>query len=676
MIFYCDTETYQINDFKRQRELRLLNQKPKNRDFFKIESKPYLFGLLYFDTKANNQQNFLHFTEAEPLLNYLWELAPWVEDEKTHTLVFFNVTFDLDKLISWFNHVKRYSFNFSQLIYNEKKEFIKGHILVYGEDKTLTLVFKDLWIFNRNMSVAKYYNLFYPNQEQTKGTIDYDKNNVRIDGDIIYYQNSDETRKTANLKYELDYLKKDVQILPLIERWINDFKDQSLRLLNITPSKDWESQKDYLLTIPSIAKKTIDLFLKTKLAVKKGFDIFRVEISDEHQNDMLKSYNGGFTFKNKYFNNVNSKVWKIDVNSLYPFIEYSHLLPVNKLLINKPDKGTYIKWIKARYSNFVYKPEYDFLADTLPVNTRDVNTRDYFFISEYFEYIQKWGDFEDLEIIEVYYQQTTAAMKEWVSCLYELKSKAKTETERTVAKLLLNSSYGKKGEKPHLVVNTWQYNHTIEEFILTESLEEVVFLSMYTGIFITQSARLVLYKAIDEILRCGGIVYYGDTDSLFCNIDPRETKLVIHDSDIGAWSIESVIKVNCANHNKHNKKCLDCKIEPKPYDGLLMFDKIKKKYFAYRNPPYSNQYSLSFSGVPLKFLEVLDLEDLKTIFNNNNNVLFVNVKTQSITNWKSQTIIRTVDVATKNNLEVTHYLENNVLYTADKYHELKNEKKA
>lgn len=619
---YADTETYKIGLDKEETSQI---------------SKPYVIGLYVNNT-------FLYFTKAQQFADYLFSQKDDI------TLYFFNATYDIDKIILWLHTETYYYYSFYNLKYNDDKQFLFGSFTIYKNKNVFKKIeIRDLWLFNRAMSIEKYYNLFYPNKEQQKGTIDYDKWNVSIYKNTIHYINSQKELKTVDLQTELDYLEKDVKIMPKIDKYISNFKDKALKLLDVKEPKKWQSIKEKTLTLPSLMKFLTNLHMKEKQFFDAGFNIFRKVIKDEYfKTIMVNSYVGGFNFINKNYSDIREKVYKIDINSLYPSIEANHRLPHSEILKEQPKDNYYTTWYIIKTSGFTYNEQHNWI-DIKPLPERLFNVHT-IINKNYFDYVQKhFGSFDNLEILDTFYQQTTATMNPIIKQLYSLKVNAETKEVRNTAKLLYNSGYGKKGEKPHTKEYKWEYEKHRDNFFLNKLIEEDGTYSMLTGIYITQMSRIELFKGIEAVLNKGGTVYYGDTDSILTNLNPLETDLEIHPTKLGAWAIESSI---------------DGKITP--YDGLILLPNVHKKYYTYylgENEKYSK---IVFSGVPLKYVNNLSHNDKMKLFNKDNNVLFKEVKTASYNNIYGQTLLKNIDVQSNNKNTITHILINGVLKEYEK----------
>lgn len=151
----------------------------------------------------------------------------------------------------------------------------------------------------------------------------------------------------------------------------------------------------------------------------------------------------------------------------------------------------------------------------------------------------------------VHFKETYPIFKRFVDCFYELKeegSRTKNEPLRTLAKLLLNVGYGYTGmrrdDKTGLdsIENMSKYEtisfiNSETGYIEVPSEIKSEYIQVQVAAYVTSRARLVLLKALREVVNNGGNVYYCDTDSIVCDT-PMNPDL-IDETKIGFWALES-----------------------------------------------------------------------------------------------------------------------------------------
>jgi len=134
------------------------------------------------------------------------------------------------------------------------------------------------------------------------------------------------------------------------------------------------------------------------------------------------------------------------------------------------------------------------------------------------------------------YFHTEPIFASYISKLYELKKTA-TEPTRTIAKLLLNSFYGKFGQNPTKKVYTTEWeapngatpiitpDGNPTGFAFFERTSNAAYLLPHLASAVTSAARLHLRNALTENS------FYCDTDSVFT------TETLSVSNDLGGWSI-------------------------------------------------------------------------------------------------------------------------------------------
>jgi len=140
------------------------------------------------------------------------------------------------------------------------------------------------------------------------------------------------------------------------------------------------------------------------------------------------------------------------------------------------------------------------------------------------------------KIIKAVYFKTSAVFKEFVSKLYRLKKEAE-EPQRTIAKYLLNSFYGKFGQSPTKKVYVTEGEAPAKSWPIMrpdgipsgyayyERTSNAAYLLPHLSSAVTSKARLHLLSRLDDS------IYYCDTDSVFT------TNILDTSKEIGDWSL-------------------------------------------------------------------------------------------------------------------------------------------
>ena len=250
----------------------------------------------------------------------------------------------------------------------------------------------------------------------------------------------------------------------------------------------------------------------------------------------------------------------IDVNSMYPSVMVDRLYPTSYL-------GywtyTYTSGVLGVWECYIRYPlGYTGILWIYDAKNRCLGNVNEVFLSildsETLEYCLKSGYL--VQVVRGYvYLETTFDMFGYMTRLYSMKNEG--GARRMTAKYVLNSTYGKFGQKHERTrIGSLSYEELCERIKSGVAVQEYDFgtqqlyswhdeaLSTCTfcvvAMMVTSRARLKLYQAVQKIIDCGMEVIYYDTDSIhFRHIDDRPwdgeiTGLNIHETDLGAWGIQ------------------------------------------------------------------------------------------------------------------------------------------
>lgn len=405
--------------------------------------------------------------------------------------------------------------------------------------------------------------------EITKGEIDYDVNGWdRIEDVPSNY---------------IDYIKRDVKIMikPLI-----DYNKTFKITRSIKKSKgrgknkvEWEEQKTTYgfakLTISSTAKNLFKASIQGKYKFKKDFMLpFDIVL------DLYNWYYGGLTtFNPKYqyqkVEHIDGRLY--DVNSMYPSVMLNSRLPIGvpektqiseeydirlmKLMVFKADikDDNWAPVLKKPVSSmYDYKKDY---GGKEPKYVKKVRNGILYLFEEEFISLQRFYNF-DYEILDEYWFKSEPYFQDFVSKYYNKRQEYKKAGDKRefTMKILLNSCYGKFGEKPEreniyysledlsrdneMIVGNKQYlvktirnkENCLDELkaykvVPLEHKEKHI--NVAIAACITMKARVVLQNAIWENKEN---FFYCDTDSVFIQGEPKG--LEIDKTKLGAWDLE------------------------------------------------------------------------------------------------------------------------------------------
>ena len=340
-------------------------------------------------------------------------------------------------------------------------------------------------------------------------------------------------------KEERDYIKNDVKIVALA--------------LNVLFNEG--------LTRITTASNALYNFKKThkESKFKNMFPLLSLEVDK----DLRSAYRGGFTYLNPIYKEVDTSSGVVlDVNSLYPSVMRYELMPVGEPVFFE---GKYVE--DPMFPLYVQRITCSFELKENKIPTIQIKKSPSFMDNEYLtssnnEIVSLTLSNIDLDLFlenyNVYELKYRSGYKfrgmhgifdEYIDHWTEVKIKATKEGNkgmRTLAKLMLNSLYGKFASAKKGISRTPYIEDDVILYSLgDEELRDGVYLPI--GIFITSYARSKTIRtsnAIKEysIKKYGKDLYcYSDTDSIhtllpieeltkFCDIDPVR---------LGAWKHES-----------------------------------------------------------------------------------------------------------------------------------------
>lgn len=388
----------------------------------------------------------------------------------------------------------------------------------------------------------------------------------------------EEVAKAFNLsikKLEIDYKAKREKGHKITDEE-KEYLKHDVMIMSLALEKMFEMK----ITRMTIASNAMNFF-KDTISKKRFEEWFKPPLYDK---DLRQAYKGGFTYLNEIYRGKEVKEGIVlDVNSLYPSVMYYSPMPYGEGIYFDgkyvPDKlyNLYIQNITCQFrikkdmiptiqikNNLSFVPtEYLLSSNGESINLTLTNVDLKLFLEHYdiYDVSYNWG---------WKYKSSTKIFKSYIDYWNELKVKATKEGNkplRTIAKLMLNSLYGKFAASPEGRSKIPYLDNNIVKYKLSE-LEERTAYYLPISIFITSWAR-------DKTIRSAQAVYhrfiYADTDSLHLEGTDIPENLLISDTELGKWKIESTFK-----RGKYLRQ--KCYIE----DAVTSVDEIEK--FKKENP--------------------------------------------------------------------------------------------
>lgn len=279
-----------------------------------------------------------------------------------------------------------------------------------------------------------------------------------------------------------------------------------------------------------------------------------------------EAYKGGITdcFK---IGRYKQKLYKLDINSMYPYIMKEKLLPVKKIdVLHGINLETLKKVMKTKYVIAKMKislpTEYSYILHSITLNN---SSKSVFLHGEFeatlcspeIEFVMKYGKIKEISDVIVY--DMGDVFNSFIDFFYNKRLQYKKEKNHAFdlfTKIIMNSCYGKFGQKSTEYVkqekpietntifkaningiNVLQVGHVVYHLIKSDDSVYETFVPI--SAFITSFARMYL---VEMILKAGRKnVFYVDTDCLIVNEKGHlNLKKYIHNSKLGCLKLEDV----------------------------------------------------------------------------------------------------------------------------------------
>lgn len=286
---------------------------------------------------------------------------------------------------------------------------------------------------------------------------------------------------------------------------------------------------------------------------KKAFKYLFPILPHSIDNDLRQAYKGGFVYLNPKFRNKEiENILCYDVNSLYPSVMYDCELPFGEPIYYKgkykPDKKHPL-FICVIQANFELKD--GFIPTIQLKNTFRFNPTEYISTSND-DNVQMTMTSVDLALFLDHYniksinyicgwkfRNVQGLFKSYIDYWGEIK-KNSTGAKRQLAKLMLNSLYGKFGTNDRKCKSIPYLDHE-DGIVKFKRGEETIEQPVYTALacFVTAWARNKTIRSAQSVGMDHFI--YADTDSLkITGMTGEEVEKLIevHQKDLGKWKDE------------------------------------------------------------------------------------------------------------------------------------------
>lgn len=542
----------------------------------KEQTKVWLAFAKEFNPQGEYEENSREVltTSIEEFFDFFWK------NKSSATLFFHNLSWD-GECIKWY----LYDNGFTYYSIEPEKKTGKGWTIIEDDNRIyLITVWRRVRYGNNNCTKTIQLYIRCSLALLVLGIEDLGKiYGHYLKGSINYDVNGWD--KLEDVPQEcIDYIKADVNIMikPLI-----DFNKEFKIVRNIKKSKGKGKSK----VIWTEEKVTWGLSKLTISSTAKN--LFKAETYDNYNfnesftlpydivKDLFNWYYGGLTTYNpdyqyKKTENIDGRLY--DVNSMYPSVMMNNEFPIGvpektkvsdeykirmlKLMVFKADIKN-DKWPalmkKPTTSMYDYKKDYNGME---PRYVKKVRNGIMFLFEEELESLKRFYHI-DYEILDEYWFKAEPYFKNFVQKFYNKRQEYKKSGDKRefTMKILLNSCYGKFGQKPERESIVYAYSQEVKgntiwvgkrEYVINtirneeNCLEELKsykavplehngkHINVAIAACITMKARVVLQNAIwenkDNFLYC-------DTDSMFMIGDPKGIE--IDKSKLGAWDLEA-----------------------------------------------------------------------------------------------------------------------------------------
>lgn len=282
---------------------------------------------------------------------------------------------------------------------------------------------------------------------------------------------------------------------------------------------------------------------------KKKFE--KIFPPPEYDADVRKCYKGGFTYLNPIFaGRILNDGIVLDVNSLYPSVMYFNKMPYGEPIRFEgkyPGDKLYNLYVQVLKCQFIIKK--DHIPSIQIKNNRSYVETEYLteskgevvlcLTSVDLDLMFQQYDVYNIEWLGGYaFKSTDTLFRTYIDKWNKIKIQATIDhngSMRAIAKLMLNSLYGKFATNP-IVQSKQPYleNGIVKYRLMPKEERKPIYIP--TGAFITSWAR---YKTITSAQKVYSRFIYADTDSLHLLGTEMPEGLEIDSTKLGAWKHES-----------------------------------------------------------------------------------------------------------------------------------------
>ena len=479
-------------------------------------------------------------------------------------------------------------------------KFINLEIFYKINNKTYKISFRDSYLLlSSSLSkLSKAFNInnpkgIFPYSFVNESNLQYNgivpdysyfvQDKVSLNEYLSYKQTFIDSNLTWNLLSESQkYCELDCKALFEI---ITSFQLEIFELFNIDINKT--------PTLPSLAFKIFrtHYLIKNKIPLISGklYKILKQAYFGGHVDMYIPSNidnnkQSSFDKAIQYIKNI----YHYDINSLYPTGMKHMKFPVGKITHFIPRNNASLSLLPKEYKFGIFRVNIkcpkDLVHPIIPIKidhtcVYPIGNWQGWYQSEELKNAEKYG--YTYEILEGYLFEGEYIFKNYIDKLYEIKVNSQPNTPHyTISKLLMNSLYGRFAMDPHLlshqIVNEIDHSKPYEDvielknkYLITyydEKQTNTMNINIAIGLSVTAYARIIM-SIFKNNLDLTGLVYYTDTDSLFCD---KKLPLSFVGKDLGKMKLEHTLSRFVA-------------LGPKIYGGIDLLGKSFTKVKGLKN---------------------------------------------------------------------------------------------
>lgn len=531
----------------------------------------------YAISEIGNPDNFIYGNNLDDFMEFC------ANPKENYKIYFHNLKFDGSFILSW---LEEHGFEFVE----DKKNRDSG---------TYTSLITDLNVF---YSIEVYFSISRKNHKTNKvqfldslKILNFSVEQIAEDFDLPIRKLSidyHEKREVGHIltRQEIDYIRNDVEIMSraLDFMFQNDMKKMTISSNAFNNFKEMQPKFKQLFPVLS-----------------KGYD-----------DDIRKSYKGGFTYLNpKYKEKQVEQGIVFDVNSEYPAMMRYKLLPFGMPMTfigeYKPDKlyPLYIVSFTCRFElkegkipSIQIKHSMDYQENEYLESSNDLIT-ELTLTSVDYELFRENYNVYDLHFIGGYkFMAKHGIFDKYIDYWTEQKIKAKKEHNSSMtrlAKLMLNSCYGRFGISTRSVMKKpfQSKQDGIVKFAPYKGKERK---SVYTALasFVTSYGRDYIIRS-SQVIREWSINKYGEDYYIYSDTDSIHLRLVNEQEDIEELS--KVMEID------------DYKLGAwKPESRFIHGSYIRQKCYVEESPEH--QLNVTIAGFPKQLAPLMTFDNFKIGF--------------------------------------------------------------